>query len=99
MDLPVGNQKEEFWQRHIDQMLKFKGSQREYAERHGITLSRLSYYRNKYRKKPSFAKVVASETRTEPAAEPKKAVDNSGIYPQRLPDPKWLSQLIRELMR
>jgi len=94
MDLPVGNQKEEFWQQHIDQMLKFKGSQREYAEQNGITLSRLAYYRDKYRKKSGFAKVVASEA----VPQPKRAVENSS-YPQPLPDAKWIAQLIRELLR
>lgn len=94
MDLPVGNQKEAFWQQHIDQLLKFRGSQREYAEQHGITLSRLTYYRDKYRKKSGFAKVVASE----PVQERKKSVENPS-YPQRLPDAKWIAQLIRELLR
>ncbi len=97
MDLPVGNQKEEFWKQHIDQMLKFKGSQREYAEQNGITLSRLCYYRDKYRKTSKFAKVVAADL-AEPKSGPKRPVDNSS-YPHRLPDPKWLSQLIRELLR
>ena len=97
MDLPLGDQKEEFWQRHIDQMLKFKGSQREYAEQNGITLSRLSYYRDKYRKKSKFAKVVAADVAA-PKPEAKRPVDNAS-YPQRLPDPKWLAQLIRELLR
>jgi hypothetical protein len=95
MDIPVGNQKEEFWQQHIAQMLKFKGSQREYAEHHGITLSKLAYYRDKYRKKSSFAKVVASEST--PA--PKRVVENQ-TYPRAgLPDAKWLADLIRELFR
>ena len=98
MDLLVGNQKEEFWQRHIDQMLKFKGSQREYAEQQGITLGRLTYYRDKYRKRTGFAKVVATETRPEPRPEATRPVDNP-TYPQCLPDAKWIAQLIRELLR
>ena len=110
MDLPIGIQKEEFWQRHIDQMHKFKGSQAEYAAQSGFTLSQLHYYRDKLRSKSGFAKVMAVETKpapesktaassAEPKSEPKKVVENVETYPHPLPDAKWVAQLIRELAR
>jgi hypothetical protein len=109
MDLPIGIPSDEFWQRHIDQMYKFKGSQREYASQNGVTLSQLHYYRYKFRKKAGFAKVIAIDTKrasapktalsVEPKVEPKKTVENSDTYPQRLPDARWVAQLIRELLR
>ena len=112
MDLPIGIQKDEFWQRHIEEMKKFKGTQAEYAKANGFTLPQLLYYRDKFRKKSGFAKVMAvktkpdlpkptpaSERRAEPKPVQKTAVENFDTYPQRLPDAKWLAELIRELTR
>lgn len=115
MELPIGIQKEEFWQNHIERMLKFKGSQRAYAEQSGVTLAQLLYYRDKFRKKSAFAKVatVAAKTaapweprsappaipKTEPKPLPKAIVEKLDSYPQALPDAKWLAQLIRELSK
>ena len=89
------DQRIEYWQQHVKQMLDSKGSQRQYAEQNGLNLSQLCYYRDKFKKKTKFAKVVVSENKPEI----KKVVDNLTAYPQGLPDPKWLSQLIRELLR
>ncbi len=101
MDLPIGIQKEEFWQGHIERMLKFKGSQRAYAEQNGVTLAQLSYYRDKFRKKSGFAKVVAAKPASGVEAKLglKRTVENFDSYPQRLPDAKWVAQLIRELTK
>jgi hypothetical protein len=85
MELPVGKQSPEFWRRHIKAMDEFEGSQAAYAATHGLSVSKLVYYRDKFKKADGFARVV-------------EKVMPARSSPQ-LPDPRWLSQLIREFLR
>ena len=94
MDLPVGKQDEQFWREHVERLSKFKGSQTKYCADNGVTLSRLVYYKQKFSEKPKFSELKSFPEKTETISN----VENRSNQP-RLPDAKWLSQLIRELMR
>ena len=98
MELPIGkNQRNEFWRGHVKRLSEFKGSRAKYAEENELSLSQLGYYLDKFSGKSKFAKVVEKKVDTEFAAP--AAVEKFASYPQGLPDPRWLSRLIQELMR
>jgi hypothetical protein len=95
MDIPVGVQRKEFWRKHIEAAENFSGSQAAYCRHNGLVLSQFVYQRGRFLKKKSKFSEVRPTTRFAPARGSKEI----GSYPQGLPDPKWLSALIRELSR
>ena len=94
MDLPVGKQSKEFWLWHIEAAANFSGSRAAYCRQNGLVFSRFDYFRKKFSKKSNF-----SEVKPVSHISPESPIAKLGSYPQRLPDPKWLSALIRELSR
>lgn len=94
MDLPVGKQSKDFWQGHVAAASNFEGSRAEYCRQNGLVISRFAYYRQKLLKKSKFSEIRPT-TGISSAPQAKESIS----YPHRLPDPKWLSALIRELCR
>lgn len=94
MDLPVGRQSKAFWRGHVEAYSRSSCSMAEYCRQNGLVLSRFAYHRNTLSKKSKFSEVKPVSQTSSGA----RAVENAS-YPQRLPDPKWLSALIRELSR
>ena len=94
MDLPQGQVGDHFWQNHVEQKKKSKGTFAAYCRQHNIDYDQFVYHKNKILTqarsvelaKPGFAKVQAASVAT------KKS------YPQ-LPDPKWVAELIHNLVR
>lgn len=98
MDLPVGRkQSKEFWKAHVDACASYSGSIAAYCQEHGLSKSQMSYYREKFSGPKKFAEVKAVEG---PCAESAASMPNVPVQiQQRLPDPKWVAALIRELLR
>lgn len=94
MDLPIGKQGKEFWRGHVAASEKFSGSIAEYCRKNGLVLSRFIYHRKTLTIKSKF-----SEVRTVANTLPQTTIVDNSTYPQRLPDPKWLSAFVRELSR
>lgn len=94
MDLPVGKQSQQFWRGHVEAAASFSGSRAAYCRQNGLVFSQFDYFRRKFSKKSNFSEVKSVD---KILLESRIAV--GGSYPQRLPDPKWLSALIRELSR
>jgi hypothetical protein len=95
VDLPTGKQDKDFWLNHLAALEKYEGSVSKYCRENRLSKSKLSYYRGKTKEKKS----EFSEVR--PVGRPVK-IEKDLVFPvynHRLPDPKWLSQLIRELCR
>ena len=99
MDLPVGKkQRKEFWKAHVEACAIYSGSISSYCKEHGLGKSQLTYYRQKFsEKKSKFAEVKSVEVSSPmpPLLAPRESIANQ----QKLPDPKWLAALIRELAR
>ena len=96
MDLPVGKkQSKEFWKAHIDACASYPGSMAAYCEENGLSKPRFTYHRQKYLgEKSKFAEVKAVE-RSVGAPASREPVTSQ----HKLPDPKWVAALIRELGR
>ena len=94
MELPVGKQNQQFWRGHVEAAASFSGSRAAYCRQHGLVFSRFDYFRRKFSKKSNF-----SEVRPVDKISLASQITVGASYPQRLPDPKWLSVLIRELSR
>lgn len=93
MDLPVGKQSKEFWLKHIEAFNHFPGSLAAYCRQNGLVVSRFNYHRSQQLKN-KFSEVKPVERNS--SQEPRKEAPS---YPPRLPDPKWIASLIRELCR
>jgi hypothetical protein len=98
MELPVGKkQGRVFWQAHVDACASYPGSMAAYCKENGLGKSRFIYYRHKFlAEKSKFAEVKARDER-KPLVTP--LARESSAFQQRLPDPKWVATLIRELSR
>ncbi len=92
MELPVGKQSKEFWLKHIEAFKHFSGSLAAYCRQNGLVVSRFNYHRSQQLKKSKFSEVKPIARKF---PEPKETIS----YPQRMPDPKWIASLIRELCR
>ena len=92
MDLPRGevtSQKID-WSFHLRQAAEFKGSDSKYCRIYGLKKGQFTYHKSKLKvKQPKFSKLVVSEKKSFPQKS----------YPQRLPDPKWFSEVIHNLMK
>ena len=94
MDLPVGKQSQQFWRGHVEAAANFSGSRAAYCRQNGLVFSRFDYFRKKFSKKSIFSEVKPVEKTSS-----ESWIKVGASYPQRLPDPKWLSALILELSR
>ena len=81
------------WKRRLEEARVYPGGLAEYCQKAGVTLSALNYWRNKFRIRPAPSQSVQRA-----AFVPVQifAAENRACGP-KLPDPKWLADLIRHL--
>lgn len=102
MNLPQGHVDEQVWREHIERVKTYAGTMAAYCRLHNLDYDKFVYYRGRF--EPRAAKRAAAgfaEVRATKSVAPSTAVVTIAklkSYPQ-MPDPKWLAELIHNLIR
>lgn len=83
--------KDQVWQRRIDEARAFPGGVTAYCQSKQISSSKFYYWRGKLAKKPNVRSTPAPSRFTQVEVIRTPAPQNN------LPDPRWIAELIRQL--
>ncbi len=92
---------DEYWQDHLEKFSRFRGSSREYCKQNGLKYGR--FYR--FKRKLGFIKVrkpyQKAFVQIKPAEELTEKDKPVILRPRgsNLPDPKWMAEFVKELLR
>ena len=89
-------EKEKIWRAHMAKAAAFDGSNRSYCKSASISLNTFQYWRSKF----AFSKEVGQAKSAARSAFARAEIVNAMPEPfrlSRLPDPKWMAELILHL--
>ena len=82
------HQKEEFWQRHVNQAAAFEGSQKKYCEAHGLNQHTFTYWKQKL----TADSALPRSNQFIPVS-----VMATSASERKMPDAKWVAEVLFEI--